>query len=137
MKKILMVLPLAAVACGAAALAAVTDARAGNYAVRQESDCQLVTAGELSQVVFKAGAASGLRLPDGMAIHAELHCSRDGDSQRFVYAIRAAIEKQLNDGDGQRWAPVAQLTGYGTTPNGAALLRQVHFTVRDVIRQEP
>ena len=54
-----------------------------------------------------------------------------------MYSIRAAIEKQVNDGEAQRWAEVAQLTGYGTTAGRAALLKQVRYTVRDVIRQEP
>ena len=56
---------------------------------------------------------------------------------RYVYTFRASIDKQLLDGKQQRWAPVAQHTGYGTAVGSTALLRDVHFTVRDVIRQEP
>jgi hypothetical protein len=43
----------------------------------------------------------------------------------------------VSDGEQQRWTSVAQNTGYGTTVNSASLLREVRFTVRDVIRQEP
>ena len=58
------------------------------------------------------------------------------DSLTHIELI-AAIEKQLNDGEQQRWAPVAQLTGFGTTTGSTSLLREVRFTVRDLIRQEP
>jgi hypothetical protein len=136
MKKILMLLPLVAIATGAAALGA-GSARPHNYAVMQESDCALVTPGELSQVINRAGAATGLDLPEGMALRAELHCAPDAGSKRFVYTVRATIDKQVTDGHEQRWASVAQLTGFGTTANRASLLREVQFTVRDVIRQEP
>ena len=136
MKKILMLLPLVAIATGATAFG-VSSARAQNYAVVQESDCALVTPGELSQVVNQAGMDTGLKLPEGMALRTELHCAPDGGSKRLVYSVRATIDKQVNDGSEQRWTSVAQLTGFGTTANGASLLREVHFTVRDVIRQEP
>lgn len=128
MKKALMLLPFAALAMGAA--------QAGTYSVLQDSDCPLVTKGQLSQAVQKAGASTGLDLPRDMVLRTELHCASDRNG-RFVYTIRAAIEKQLNDGEQQRWAPVAYLTGYGSTRAGSALLRQVQFTVQDVIRQEP
>jgi hypothetical protein len=130
MNKALMLLPvLAAFACGAA--------QAGTYSALQESDCKLVTPGELAQVIQKVGADTGLNLPKDMAIRAELHCAPDATTKRFVYTIRAAVEKLVADGEQQRWASVAQLTGYGTTTGSAALLREVRFTVRDVIRQEP
>jgi cell wall assembly regulator SMI1 len=130
MKKILTTLALAALATGAAQAA-------GTYAALQQSDCKLVSAGELSQAVQKASTDAGLNLPKDMAIRAELHCTQDAGSKRFVYTIRAAIEKMVNDGEAQRWTSLADLTGYGTTAGSAALLRQVQFTVRDVIRQEP
>lgn len=130
MIKAKMLLPLVLLAAGAA--------QAGTYSVTQESHCAVVTAGELSKVVRKVGADTGLNLPKDMAIRAELHCAPDGNTKRFVYTIRAALEKLVNDGETQRWASVAQLTGYGTTAGGsAAMLREVRFTVRDVIRQEP
>ncbi len=128
MKKATM-LGLLAFAAGAA--------QAGTYSVLQENDCQLVTPGQLQEVIHKVGKDTGLNLPKDMAIRAELHCAPDAGSKRFVYTIRAAIEKLVVDGEQQRWAHVAQLTGYGTTANSASLLRQVRFTVRDVIRQEP
>jgi len=136
MRKILMALPLVAIATGAAALG-VSSTRAHSYAVLQESDCSLVTPGELSQVINKAGADTGLDLPEGMALRTELHCAPDSGSKRFVYSVRATIDKQVTDGSEQRWTSVAQLTGFGTAANSSALLRQVQFTVRDVIRQEP
>ena len=129
MRKTLLLLPLALFAAGAA--------QAGTYSVLQDSQCNLVTAEELARVIHKAGADSGLDLPKGMAIHAQVQCARDATSKRFVYTIRAAIEKQVNDGEAQRWTPLAENTGYGTVVGSAALLRQVQFTVRDVIRQEP
>jgi cell wall assembly regulator SMI1 len=121
----------------AVALLAAGAAQAGTYSVTQESDCKLVSAGELSQIITKVGADTGLNLPKDMALRAELHCAQDVQSKRFVYTIRAAIEKLVHDGEQQRWASVAQLTGYGTTTGSAALMREVRFTVRDVIRQEP
>ena len=120
----------------AAALAAGA-AQAGNYTVLQDADCKLVTTGELSQAIRKAGTDTGLDLPKDMAVRAELHCATDPATKRFVYSIRAAIEKLVNDGEQQRWAVVAQNTGYGTTTGSAALLREVRFAVQDVIRQEP
>jgi cell wall assembly regulator SMI1 len=128
MKKAMM-LGLLAIAAGAA--------QAGTFSAMQENDCKLVTPGQLSEVIQKVGKDTGLNLPKDMAIRTELHCAPDAASKRFVYTIRAAIEKLVNDGEQQRWAHVAQLTGYGTTANGASLLREVRFTVRDVIRQEP
>lgn len=122
---------LLAAACAAGA------ASAGTYTVLQDNDCKLVTAGEIAQAIQQAGKATGLDLPKGMAVRADVRCARDGQSRRFVYTIRTAIEKQLSDGEHLRWAPVAQHTSYGTTAGSAALLREVKFTVRDVIRQEP
>lgn len=124
-----MMLGLLAIAAGAA--------QAGTYSAMQENDCKLVTPGQLSEVIQKVGKDTGLNLPKDMAIRTEVRCTPDAHSKRFVYTIRAAIEKLVNDGEQQRWAQVAQLTGYGTTANGASLLREVRFTVRDVIRQEP
>ena len=115
-------------------------AQAGTYAIQQESDCPGVSADALLQEIRKAGAATGLELAKDMALHAELRCTpqgRAGNVPRYVYTFRAAIEKQLADGEMMRWTPVAQLTGYGTAAGSNALLRQVGFTVRDVIRQEP
>ena len=114
-------------------------AHAGTYSVLQESDCPLVSSGELQRAITKVGKANGLDLPRDMALRAELRCAAQGKgaSARFVYVFRAAIEKQLADGEMQRWAPVAELTGYGTTGGAAPLLRDVSFTVRDLIRQEP
>lgn len=111
--------------------------QAGTYSVLQESDCKLITPGEISQVVQKVGTDTDLNLPKDMAIRTEVHCAPDAATKRFVYTIRAAIEKLVNDGEQQRWASVAQLTGYGTITGSAALLREVRFTVREVIRQEP
>ena len=112
-------------------------AQAGTYSILQESDCKLLTPGEVTQAIQKAGADTGLDLPRNMAVRTEVHCTPDGNSKRFVYTIRAAVEKLVVDGEQERWASVAQLTGYGTTSGSAALLREVRFTVRDVIRQEP
>lgn len=127
MKKALMLLPLAALAAGAV--------HAGGYAVRQESECPLVSAGELSQAIHKAGKATGLDLPKDMVLRAELRCAAEG--KRYIYTFRAAIEKQLSDGEHLRWTPVAHLTGFGSAAGSQALLRQVSFTVRDLVRQEP
>jgi len=112
-------------------------AQAGTYAVQPESNCPGISADALAQEVRKAGAASGLDLPKDMAVHAELQCAPEGKGGRFVYTVRAAIEKQLADGETLRWAPMAQHTGFGTAAGSDAVLRQVGFTVRDVIRQEP
>jgi hypothetical protein len=132
MTKISMLLaPLALVA------AAV---HAGPYSAVHDSDCPLISAGELSKSIQKVGTATGLALAKDMALRAELRCSAIGKplrGARYVYTFRAAIEKQLVDGEQQRWAPVAQLTGFGTAPGSAFLLRQVEFTLRDLIRQEP
>jgi cell wall assembly regulator SMI1 len=127
-KKIMMVL---------AAIVAAGAAQAGTYNVLQDSDCKLISRGELSLAVQKAGTDTGLNLPKDMAVRTEVHCAQDVNSKRFVYTIRAAIEKLVSDGEQQRWTVVAQNTGYGTTAGSAALLREVRFTVRDVIRQEP
>jgi hypothetical protein len=132
MKKALMLLAGAAFAASAA--------HAGTYSILQESDCPLINAGELTKVIQKAGVATGLDLPKDMALRAELRCTVNGKAApgaRYVYTFRAAIEKQLNDGEQMRWAPVAQLTGFGTTTGSTLLLREVGFTVRDLIRQEP
>lgn len=127
MKKALTLLSLVAAAAGAA--------HAGTYSMRQDSSCPVVTAGELSQAIHQAGQANNLDLPKNMVLRGELHCATEG--KRLVYSFRASIEKQVADGEQVRWTPVAHVTGYGTTPNRAALLRQVAFTVGDVIRQEP
>jgi hypothetical protein len=121
----------------AALLAAGGAAHAGTYSVQQESDCPLLTAGELQQALQKVGKANGLDLPRDMALRGELRCSKAAGNATFVYTFRASVEKQLGDGEFQRWAPVAQLTGYGTTAGSSALLRDVQYTVRDLIRQEP
>jgi hypothetical protein len=122
----------------AALLAAAGAAQAGTYSVQQKSECPLVTAGELQQALQKVGKANGLDLPRDMALRGELQCTVQGKTSRaFVYTFRATYEKLVADGEIQRWTPVAQLTGYGTTVNSAALLRDVSFTVRDLIRQEP
>ena len=120
-----------------ATLLAITGvAQAGTYSVQQESDCPLMTAGELQQALQKVGKANGLDLPRDMALRGELRCHKSANAA-FVYTFRASVEKQLGDGEFQRWAPVAQLTGYGTTAGSATLLRDVQYTVRDLIRQEP
>jgi hypothetical protein len=132
MKKALMLLPMAMLAAGAA--------QAGAYSVLEETDCPLISASELSKVVHKAGLNTGLDLPKDMALRAELRCAVEGKQARgarYVYTFRAAIERQVADGEQLRWAPVAHLTSYGTTTGTAPLLREVGFTVRDVIRQEP
>ncbi|HET8747086.1 MAG TPA: hypothetical protein VFM98_15910 [Ramlibacter sp.] len=116
--------------------AAAGAAQAGTYETQQLSDCPGISAGALRDEVRKVGSAAGLDLPKDMALRTELHCSADAKG-RFVYTVRAAIEKQLADGEILRWAPVAQLTGFGTAAGSSAVLRQVGFTVRDVIRQEP
>jgi hypothetical protein len=127
MKKALTLLALAAAAAGVA--------QAGTYSLRQESSCPIVTGGELAQAIQQAGKSHNLNLPKDMALRGELHCTAEG--KRYVYSFRASIERQVSDGEQVRWAPVAHVTGYGSTPNRAALLRQVTFTVGDVIRQEP
>lgn len=120
-----------------AAVLAAGAANAGNAALVQESDCKLVKASELSQAISQARKDTGLELPRGMAVRTEVRCTRDAQSKRFVYTIRAAIEKQVNDGEAQRWAVLAHHTNYGTATASADLLREVRLTVRDVIRQEP
>lgn len=120
-----------------AAAIAVQAAHAGTYTVLQDNDCKLLQAADIAQAVQKAGKDTGLQLSKDMAVRAEVQCMPDGASKRFVYSIRAAIEKSVNDGEVQRWAVIAHTTGYGTVANSAALLREVRFTVRDVIRQEP
>lgn len=112
-------------------------ANAGTYSAQQDLDCKLVSAGEVAKAVQQAGKDTGLDLPKGMAVRTEVRCAQDQQTKRFVYTIRAAIEKQVNDGEAQRWAVVAHNTGYGTATGSAALLKEVRLTVRDVIRQEP
>jgi len=124
-----MVLLAAGLAAGAA--------NAATNTVLQDIDCSLVKSQDLAQAIQKVGKDTGLRLAKDMALRAEVHCMPDGSSKRFVYTIRAAIEKMASDGEIQRWAVVAHTTGYGTTTGSAALLREVRFTLRDVIRQEP
>ena len=127
MKKITMLLVL-----GAAFAAA---GHAGTYTARQDVECPLVSSGQLAEAVQQAGRTTGLDLPKDMVLRTELRCTADG--KRFLYAFRASIEKQLADGEQLRWAPVADLTAYGSAAGSAALLRQVRFTVRDLVRQEP
>jgi hypothetical protein len=131
MKRALILLPLAAL-CGAA--------QAGTYTVLQDTDCPIVSKADLAGTVRKAGAATGLDLPKDMALRTELRCAIDGKTAagpRYVYTFRASIERQVSDGEHQRWMPVAHHTGFGTATGSAAVLKQVGFTVRDVIRQEP
>ena len=131
-KASILLLELACAASGAA--------RAGTYAIQQESDCPGISADTLLQEIRKVGAATGLDLPKDMALRAELRCAPEGGAgkaRRYVYTFRAAIEKQLADGDLLRWAPLAQLTGFGSAAGSSALLRQVGATLRDVIRQDP
>lgn len=119
-------------------LAFAGAAQAGTYSVQQDSDCPLITAGQLSDALQKAGKATGLDLPKDMALRAELRCMLDKSARgRYVYTFRATLEKQLADGERQRWAPVAQLTRYGITTGSNGLMREVQFTTRDLIRQEP
>ena len=131
MKKIVgLVLAATALAAGAA--------QAGNYGVQQDQDCALVTQGELAAAVQRAGTVTNLDLPKDMVLRTELRCTADKAARgRFVFAVRASIEKQVNDGEQTRWATVAQNTGYGSARGSAALLREVQFTVRDLVRQEP
>ena len=112
-------------------------AHAGTYSIQQESACPLVTPGDLWQTVHKVGVTTGLDLPKDMALRAELRCTSNGKAAGYVYTFRATIEKQLADGEQQRWAPVVQVTGFGTSAGSTAMLRQVGYTVRDLIRQEP
>jgi hypothetical protein len=112
-------------------------AQAGTPTVLQDIDCSLVKTGDIAQVVRKVGVDTGLKLPNDMAVRTEVHCMQDGSSKRFNYTIRTAIEKMVNDGEVQRWAVVAYNTGYGSTTSSAALLREVRFALRDVVRQEP
>ena len=119
---------------------AAAAANAEPYSAVHDSQCPLITASELSRSIQKVSAASGLALAQDMALRTELQCSAIGKplrGARYVYTFRAAIEKQLADGEQQRWAPLAQLTGFGTARTSAFLLRQVEFTLRDLIRQEP
>jgi hypothetical protein len=121
------------------ALAAAT-VHAEPSSALHDTDCPLISASELSKSIQKVGAAAGLALANDMALHAELRCSAIGKplpGARYVYTFRAAIEKQLQDGEQQRWAPLAQLTGFGTARSSTFLRRQVEFTLRDLIRQEP
>jgi hypothetical protein len=120
-----------------AAMALAGAAQAGTYSVQHETDCPLISAGELAGALQQAGTTTGLNLPKDMALRTELRCAVDGKSARYVYTIRTTLEKQLADGEQQRWTPVAQLTRYGTTSGSGALLREVRFTARDLIRQEP
>jgi hypothetical protein len=122
-------------------LVAAGAAQAGTYTVLQDSDCPLVSAADVAQVVRKVGLSTGLDLPKDMALRTELLCTQDmrykGREARYVYTFRAAIEKQLSDGEHLRWAPVVQHTGYGSAVGSTTLLREVGFTVRDLVRQEP
>lgn len=124
----------------AAFAASATAAQAGPYAVLQEAECALVSAAQLATAIREAAVSTGLALPRDMALRAELRCASDGKSggrTRYVYTMRVALDKQVADGDLLRWAPVAQLTGYGSATDGKLLLRQAGFTLRDLIRQEP
>lgn len=116
---------------------AMGAAQAAQPTVLQDIDCKLVTPADLAKVVRKVGTDTGLALPRDMAVRTEVHCMQDASSKRFLYTIRAAIEKMVGDGEQQRWAVVAQNTTYGRTSGSAALLKEVRFAVRDVVRQEP
>lgn len=121
----------------AAAFVAVA-AQPSRYAVLHESDCPLITRDALSGAIQRAGSVTNLDLPRDMALRAELRCAADKSARgRYVYTFRASIEKQVSDGEHQRWTTVAQHTGYGVTSGSSALLREVQFTVRDLVRQEP
>jgi hypothetical protein len=120
-----------------AAVLATGAAQAAGKDLVQENDCKLVQSQEISQVVDQVRKQTGLQLAGDQALRVEVHCMPDGASKRFVYAIRAAVEKSVSDGEQMRWTVLAQTTGYGTTGGSTALLRQVGFTVTDVIRQEP
>lgn len=123
----------------AATVLAAGAANAGTYSILQDTDCPLVSKGALSSAIQRAGKTTNLDLPKDMALRAELRCALDKSVRggRYVYTFRATIEKQVSDGEQQRWTPVAQHTGYGSTAGRAALLRDVQFAVRDLIRQEP
>ena len=121
----------------AGALAAAAAHAAPATTVLQDLDCRLVKADDIAGIVAKVGKDTGLRLPKDMAVRAEVHCTPDGNGKRHVYTIRTTIEKLVTDGEQQRWAMVAHNTSYGTTSGSAALLKEVRFAVRDVIRQEP
>jgi hypothetical protein len=127
MKKALMLLSLVAAAAG--------TAHAGTYSIMQDASCPLVTAGELTLAIDQAARSTNLDLPRDMAVRGELHCTAQRGGHAFSF--RASIEKQVADGDHLRWAPVAYVTSFGKAGNRAALLKQVSFTVGDVIRQEP
>ena len=117
-------------------LFAAAAAQAGTFAVHQQLDCPIVAADDLFRAAQRVAAANGLDLPRDMALRTELQCAANGKAG-YVYTFRAAIEQQVGDVQGQRWAGIVHLTGYGTVPNRAALLRNVSFTLRDLIRQEP
>ena len=119
------------------ALFAATAAQAGSYAVHQQVDCAIVSADDLYQAVHSAGRANGFDLPRDMALRTELQCTKARGGAGYTYTFRAAIEQQVGDVQGQRWAGIVHLTGYGTAASRGALLREVSFTVRDLIRQEP
>ena len=89
---------------------AMGAAHAGTYTVMKDIDCKLVSAADLDKVVGKVGKDTGLRLSKDMAVRTEVHCMQDANSKRFLYTIRAAIEKLVGDGEQQRWAVVAQHT---------------------------
>lgn len=125
------------IAIALAAGLAVGAAQAAEATMLQDIDCKLVSAADLDKVMRKVNTDTGLALPKDMAVRTEVHCMRDGGSKRFLYTIRTAIEKMVTDGEQQRWAVVAQNTSYGRTTGSAALLREVRFAVRDVVRQEP
>ena len=127
-KRIAMLLA-AALAAGGAQAAATT--------VLNDLDCRLVKASEIADVVGKVGKDTGLRLAKDWAVRTEVRCTPDAGGKRYVYTIRATIEKLVTDGEQQRWAMVAHNTSYGTTTGSAALLKEVRFALRDVIRQEP
>ncbi|HEX7890095.1 MAG TPA: hypothetical protein VF522_12110 [Ramlibacter sp.] len=131
MKKIVGIV-LAATALGAGAVPA------GSYDVLQDADCPLVGKAELAGAVQRAGKVTNLNLPKDMVLRTELLCTADQSVRgRFYYTVRASIEKLVSDGEQQRWATVARHTGYGSTAGSTALLREVQFTVRDLVRQEP
>src|SRR5690349_13300159 len=97
-----------------ATLLAAGVAQAGNT-VLHDLDCRLVKASDIAEIAGKVGKDTGLRLQKDWALRTEVHCTPDAGGKRYVYSIRATIEKLVTDGEQQRWALVAHNTSYGTT----------------------
>lgn len=120
-----------------ACVLATAGVQAAPTTVLQDLDCRLVKASEIADIVGKVGKDTGLRLAKDWAVRTEVHCTPEAGGKRYVYTIRATIEKLVTDGEQQRWAMVAHNTTYGTTSGSSALLKEVRFALRDVVRQEP